>query len=340
MAWPARKDIWGGLLPSAREDVARIARTIAQYEPVSLIARPEQAAEAASACGAGVEVVEIPNDDLWMRDIGPVFLVNGEGGLAGLQLNFNGWGKKQVHEHDSQVARLVLEHLGLPRFDAPFVSEGGALVVDGHGTVLATESSLLEPQRNPGRTREELTADILAYLGQEKMLWVPGLAGHDITDDHIDGLARFVGSSKVLVNQPFNPHAGDAWAKSERLAFSLLQADTNAQHKPLHPIPLTESNAIPPGQHRSSFANEYVNWYVCNGAVLIPAFDSPETDEIARQLIGSLYPSRAVEQLRIDTIAAGGGGIHCCTQQQPAVRRTGQGVQPGPTVTSEPVRSD
>jgi agmatine deiminase len=176
----------------------------------------------------------------------------------------------------------------------------------------------LEPHRNPGRTREELTEDILAYLGQEKMLWVPGLAGHDITDDHIDGLARFVGRSTVVVNQPFEPKAKDPWADSERLAFSLLQADRNARGEPVRCLPLTESQEIPPGEHRSTFANEYVNWYVCNGAVLVPSFDSPRTDRMAKHLIGSLYPGRTVEQLRIDTIAAGGGGIHCCTQQQPA----------------------
>ena len=128
MAWPARRDIWGSMLPGVRDDVARVAQAIAVFEPVAMVARPDQAREAARACGKGVEIVELVNDDLWMRDMGPVFLVDGHGGLAGLDMNFNGWGNKQVHVHDAKIAREVLALLGVRRFVAPFVSEGGALV--------------------------------------------------------------------------------------------------------------------------------------------------------------------------------------------------------------------
>jgi agmatine deiminase len=136
MAWPARHDIWGSMLAGVRGDVATVARAIAAFEPVAMVARPEQARDAARACGKQVEVVELVNDDLWMRDMGPVFLVNGRGGLAGLDLNFNGWGNKQAHAHDARIAREVLRVLGLRRFPAPFVSEGGAQqqpAVDGPG---------------------------------------------------------------------------------------------------------------------------------------------------------------------------------------------------------------
>jgi agmatine deiminase len=153
-----------------------------------MVARPEQARDAARACGKQVEVVALVNDDVWMRDMGPVFLVDGRGGLAGLDLNFNGWGGKQAHAHDATIAREVLRLLGLRRFRAPFVSEGGALVADGQGTVMATESSIINPNRNPGLSKARLGRDILEYLGARKMVWVPGLRGHDITDDHIDGL--------------------------------------------------------------------------------------------------------------------------------------------------------
>jgi agmatine deiminase len=318
MAWPARRDIWGSLLPGARDDVARIAKTIVKYEPVSMVTRPREASDAARACGPGVEIVQLTNDDLWMRDMGPVFLVDGRGGLAGLDLNFNGWGHTQVHANDHRIAREILELLNVPRFDAPFVSEGGALEPDGNGTVMATESSIINPNRNPGRTKARLAADICAYLGAREVLWVPGLAHHDITDDHIDGLARFVHPGTIVVDQPADPDATDPWARSERQALRILSGDTDSHGRQLDCLISRESQQIPPGQDPNTFVNVYVNWYVCNDAVLVPAFDDPHADAAAHRLIAALYPDRNVEQLRIDTIAAGGGGIHCTTQQQPA----------------------
>jgi agmatine deiminase len=321
MAWPARKDIWGDLLGSVRSDVTRVARAIADYEPVSMVARPDQAAGAAAACGSGVDIVQLVNDDLWMRDMGPIFLVNDSGGLAALDLNFNGWGNKQVHHNDAKIAREVLSLLGVQRFVAPFVSEGGALEVDGAGTVMATESSIINANRNPGKTRAQLTREILDCLGARKMLWVPGLKGHDITDDHIDGLARFVRSAKVVVDQPANPNATNVWANSERQALRMLRRSTDARERPLRWLTSRESNTIPPHENPNTFVNVYVNWYVCNGAVIIPAFDDRDADASAKALARELYPDRDIVQLRIDTLAAGGGGIHCVTQQEPLPTR-------------------
>ena len=321
MAWPARKDVWGDLLGRARSDIAHVARAIADYEPVSMVARPDQAASAAAACGSGVEIVQLVNDDLWMRDMGPIFLVNDLGGLAGLDLNFNGWGNKQVHPNDAKIASEVLSLLGVRRLIAPFVSEGGALEVDGKGTVMATESSIINANRNPGKSKAQLTKEILAYLGARKMLWVPGLKGHDITDDHIDGLARFVKPAKVVVDQAADPNATDVWADSERRTLRILRRSADAFDRPLRCLISRESRTIPPGQDQNTFVNVYVNWYVCNGAVIIPAFDDRHADATAKALASELYPDRDVVQLRIDTLAAGGGGIHCVTQQQPVPTR-------------------
>jgi agmatine deiminase len=319
MAWPARADIWGNMLPGVRADVALVARSIAGFEPVALIARPDQAREAASACGKDVEIVPLVNDDLWMRDMGPVFLADGRGGLAGLDMNFNGWGNKQAHQNDARVAREVLALLGVPRFAAPFVAEGGALEVDGHGTALATESSIINPNRNPGKSKARLTAEIGSYLGISEMIWVPGLKGHDITDDHIDALARFVRPADVVVDQPADVRATDAWAVSERQALRILTQSTDAAGRTLTCHVLRESATIPRHENPALFVNVYVNWYVCNGAVLVPRFGDLAADDAARSLVGALYPGRQVVQLTINSLAEGGGGIHCVTQQQPAV---------------------
>jgi agmatine deiminase len=319
MAWPAREDIWGSMLAGVRRDVASVARAIARFEPVVMVVRPHQARDAALACGKGVEIVPLVNDDLWMRDMGPEFLVNGHGGLAGLDMNFNGWGNKQAHPNDARIAREVLALLGVPRFAAPFVAEGGALEVDGQGTVMATESSVINPNRNPGKSKMRLTADICGYLGARKMIWVPGLRGHDITDDHIDGLARFVGPAEVVVDQPADPHATNVWAVSERQALTILERSTDTAGRLLKCRISRESATIPPHENPNLFVNVYVNWYVCNGAVLIPRFGDRSADDAGRSLVADLYPGREVVQLTIDSLAEGGGGIHCATQQQPVV---------------------
>ncbi len=319
MAWPARGDIWGRMLPGVRRDVAAIARAIARFEPVAMIARPSQAREAARACGRGVEIIHLVNDDLWMRDMGPVFLVDGRGGLAGLDLNFNGWGNKQAHRNDARIAGEVLTLVGVRRFRAPFVAEGGALEVDGHGTVMATESSIVNANRNPGKSQAQLTADIVSYLGARKMIWVPGLKGHDITDDHIDSLARFAGPAGLVVDQPADPHAANVWAASERQALRILRKSSDAAGRLLTCRISRESATIPAHENPNLFVNVYVNWYVCNGAVLVPKFGDRAADAAARSVVADLYPGRQVVQLTIDSLAEGGGGIHCATQQQPAV---------------------
>jgi agmatine deiminase len=321
MAWPASSAIWGSLLAGVQSDVATVARVIARHEPVTMIARSGAMDDAEKACGPFVTVINIENDDLWMRDMGPVFVVNGQGGLAGVDLNFNGWGNKQAHAHDSKVAAAVLGRLGVRRFDASFTAEGGALEVDGDGTAMATESSIINPNRNPGKSKTQLTSAICDALGVHTVLWVPGVRGQDITDDHIDSLARFVrlGHVVVVVDQPADPDATDVWARSEKQSLQILSASKDARGVTLRCLPSRESATIPAGQDPGTFVNVYVNWYVCNGAVLIPAFGDASADAAARALARQLYPDRIVEQLRIDNIAAGGGGIHCATQQQPAV---------------------
>ena len=318
MAWPARADVWKSDLPAVREEVARVARAIAEFEPVSMVVRPDQAKDAASACGSAVRMIELQNDDLWMRDIGPIFLVNGRGGLAGVDLSFNGWGNRQTHADDARVARGVLELLNAPRFVAPFVSEGGAIETDGAGTVLATESSIVNRNRNPGLSRAVLSARIEASLGAKTVLWVPGLRDRDITDCHIDALARFVAPGSLVVSLPAQGAKPDEWSRAQSQALKLLEASTDAAGRALRCRVSRESAMVPAGFDASTFVRSYVNWYLCNGAVLIPAFGDHTADADARSLVADLYPGRTIVQLRIDRVAAGGGGIHCMTQQQPA----------------------
>ncbi|MCS7480327.1 agmatine/peptidylarginine deiminase [Umezawaea endophytica] len=309
MAWPSRSGPWGADLAAVRRDVAGIARAVADFEPVVLVVDPADVSGARRVCGGAVEVLPIPVDDLWMRDTGPTF-VRTPGGLAGVDTNFTGWGGKQACRADGRVARRILEHQGVPRIVAPLVTEGGSLEVDGRGALIATESSIVNDNRNPGRTRAELEADLKALLGVSEVIWFPGVRGADITDGHIDGFVRFTGPGAVVLADP------GPWARPEDTALHLAMKEVCAAHG-LDVVDLVDPDLDALGPRGDDFLASYINYYVVNGAVIAPAFGDVAADRDAADVLGALHPGRAVVQVRIDVLAEGGGGIHCATQQEP-----------------------
>ncbi len=320
MAWPHSEGIWGKkLLPQVQGNVATIANNIAEFEPVNMVCSAASAAQAKAAVGSNVTIIDtIPNNDLWMRDMGPIFLTNGQGGLAGLSMNFNGWGNAQRHDLDALVAQRVLAYLNLPCTITPFVAEGGAIVVDGLGTGLATATSIVNPNRNPGKTRAQLSREIMAAFGLSKMLWLPGvIVAGDITDDHIDALAQWVGEAKLVVAQPYARSETDPFSKDEKRSWRLLEGMKDALGNDFTLYASDCSKTIPRHENAKTFDNVYMNWYPVNGGIMVPAFGDPVYDPACVALAGELFPGRKVVQMRIDGLAAGGGGIHCATQQQP-----------------------
>ncbi|MGW8357197.1 agmatine deiminase family protein [Streptomyces wedmorensis] len=324
MAWPALSSIWPNQLDAVRRDIARVADAISRYEPVVVLARSGQAADARYYCGAGayygIEVLEIPNDDLWIRDFGPTFVV-APGAIAGVDTNFNGWGNKQTHANDAVAAAGLLGHYGMQRVQAGFVGEGGSLETDGQGTLLATVSSLVNGNRNPGMSQDQVEQAMKSALGIDKVIWVPGLAGQDITDCHIDCLARFVAPGHVILDQP-GPRTAPKWVAVYNETKKILQSATDAQGRPLTitelPGPDREKMRVRVGAD-SAFLSSYTNYYTVNGAVLVPQFGDTVADGTAYAILQAAYPGRNVVQLNIDNIASGGGGIHCATQSQPVV---------------------
>ncbi|MEV4505789.1 agmatine deiminase family protein [Streptomyces klenkii] len=317
MGWPPAGPVWGRYTGAVRRDVAAVARVIAEYEPVVLLAGPEDAAAARKACGGGVEVVEVPVDDLWLRDSGPVF-VTGPDGPAGIDFGFNGWGGKQAHPRDALVARRVLEAFGVPRVAAPLVAEGGSLETDGEGTLLVTESSLVNDGRNPGRTRDEIERALADLLGVSKVIWLEGVRGEDVTDCHVDALARFAAPGTVLLSSPPPGAKPDVWTRVYEQARATLEAATDARGRPLEIVELPEPDPAALGRRGEDFLGCYANYYVANGAVIVPRFGDRRADERAASLLAGLHPGRAVRTVEIHDLAEGGGGIHCATQQQPA----------------------
>ncbi|GAA2132965.1 agmatine deiminase family protein [Kitasatospora kazusensis] len=316
MAWPALEEVWGDQLPAVRQDIAHIAQAVAQFEPVVLLARPDQSDAAQQLCGPSVEVVQLAVDDLWARDTGPTF-VTGPQGLAGVDFNFNGWGNKQTHTNDGQVARNLLDKYGIKRIQASVTAEGGALEVDGEGTLMCTESSLVNPNRNPGRSRDQIEAALKDLLGVRKVIWFQGVAGQDITDCHIDALARFAGPAVVALHRPAADTPPDIWSRASDQALQVLHDATDAQGRKLRVVELTEPDATRIQGQGKDFLATYLNYYVVNGGVIAPRFGDQAADDLAASTIADLYPGRKVVQVTINAVAAGGGGIHCSTQQQP-----------------------
>ena len=315
MQWPVSVDVYGHkLLARVQASIALIANTIAKYEPVVMLVADAQATAARKALSANVELWNIPTDDLWCRDSGPTFVKDATGALAVAHIQFNGWGNKQPHKNDALIAERVAERLGLPLLDTGLIGEQGGVEHDGAGTLLAHASCWVNPNRND-RSEAEIGNKLLKTLGGEKMIWAPGIAGKDITDFHIDALARFVAPGKVLVQLGDEIDSDDPWSVSGHETLGILQQATDARGKKLEIIRLPDPVNI--RSRKADFVASYVNYYVCNDAVIAAEFGDKAADGKAKELLQSLYPGRTVEMLNIDAIGESGGGIHCATQQQP-----------------------
>ena len=316
MSFGPSENIWGRrLLKPAQEQLALIAQTIATFEPVHMLVRERDYELAARLCGPRVQLQIQPVDDLWMRDTGPVFVRNLADKLAAVNFNFNGWGDKQAHAQDAKVAAFVAQTTKVPKQATKLVLEGGGLEVDGAGTAIITESCVLNPNRNPGLSKQACEAELMQLLGLRKIIWLPGIAGQDITDGHTDFYARFATPGVVVAGLDEDPDSYDHAVTQRHL--EILRQATDARGQRLRVEVLKAPQSIRKTFENKEFAAGYINFYVCNGAVIGPQFGDKRADANAQALMRELFPKREVVQLNIDAIAAGGGGIHCTTQQQP-----------------------
>ncbi|MFD0264704.1 agmatine/peptidylarginine deiminase [Kitasatospora indigofera] len=320
MAWPTRVELWGDTFEEVKREYAQVARAIAGFEPVTMVARPGQGEEARALCGDTVEVVELPLDDSWFRDSGPIFVLGPEGGRAGVDFRFNAWGEKHhPYDTDDKIAAALLERLGVERIDSRMILEGGAITVDGEGTLITTEQCLLNPNRNPGMSKAEIEAELVAKLGVSTVIWLPygGLLDTE-TDGHVDGVCAFVAPGKVVVQLPSDSAHPDY--ERMRANRAVLAAAVDAQGRELEVIDLPQSAFVQVNGKETEVG--YLNFYIANGGVVVPVADIPE-DEGALAVLAAALPGRKVVGVRARVIAYGGGGVHCITQQVPAARRSG-----------------
>jgi len=317
MQWPVAVGVYGARdLAAVQSVIVGIANAIAEFEPVALLAAPGARGLDRARLSGSVEFWDIPTDDLWCRDSGPTFVRASDGKFAVSHIRFNGWGNKQRHANDGRIAAAVATRLALPLIDSGVIGEQGGVEHDGAGTMLAHASCWVNDNRNPGLSADQIAARLGTALGARKMIWAPGVKGADITDYHIDSLARFVGPGRVLIQVDERIDRNDPWSVAAHQTLAVLEGATDARGRKLEIVRLPD-----PVDIRSSdpdFVSSYINYYVCNGAVIAPQFGDKLADDEALETLAALYPGRKIVQLNIDALGASGGGIHCATQQQPA----------------------
>ncbi|WP_273745725.1 agmatine deiminase family protein [Morganella morganii] len=318
MAFGADASIWSA---SSAEKVCRnqaaLALAIARFEPVNLLVTRKNKKAAQQLMGDAVTYIECPLDDIWLRDSGANFVYDtATKRPAAISFNFNGWGKKQPVKRDAGVAAVMAEYTGLPLHISPLTLEGGAIEVNGSGTGIFTRSAILNDNRNPGISRQQTEQWLSHDLGLKTIIWLNGIRNHDITDAHIDFYARFVSEKSLVIAMENNPQSFEYEVTRDHAA-SLYAVK---QHTNLIDEVHILSNPLTTRVDRMKspyFAAGYINYYPCNGGIIVPEFGDSAADEQAAQLLAALYPGRVVVQVNIDAIASGGGGIHCVTMQQP-----------------------
>ncbi len=308
MGWPCRRELWGQSIDQARVDYAAVANAIAAFEPVTMIANPgAEAAAARGACSGAVEVSELPLDDSWLRDCGPIYVRDDSGYRRAVHFAFNAWGEKfPPWERDAAVGGLIARRLGDEVTSVPMVLEGGSIAGDGTGTLLSTEQCLLNPNRNPELSREEIEAYLRRYLGVETVLWLgQGLVEDRDTDGHVDLIAAFVKPNRVLLQTvaAANPN----FENCEENRARLTAAGCEVVELPFLPYAEVQGETA---------AVSYLNFYLCNGGAIVPVTGA-DSDEAALAIIAAAYPEREVVPVPGAVLAFGGGGPHCITQQVP-----------------------
>lgn len=327
MAWPTAGYALGDSQEEA-DDAYRtwsaVARAVATFEAVSVVADPAGAGLARDWLSRGdrrpygIDVVEAPLDDAWMRDIGPTFVIDDTGAAGAVDWTFNGWGGQDwaVWEHDARIGSFVAERAGVARVASELVNEGGGIHVDGRGTVLLTETVQLDPGRNPGLTRADVEAELARTIGALACIWLPRGLTRDYdefgTRGHVDIVAAFADPGLVLLHWQADPAHPDHEVSVE--LEGVLTSARDARGRELEIVRVPAPQTLEDGEDWVDWS--YINHYVCNGGVVACAFEDPQ-DGASLSILAAAYTGRRVVGVDARPLFERGGGIHCITQQQP-----------------------
>lgn len=329
MLWPERPDVWRNHAQPAQKVFAQVAAAIARFEPLTMGVSAAQFDIARAMLPESVQLVKLTYNDAWMRDNGPTFVTNKKGEIRGIDWDFNAWGGLyEDWKDDDALAQKVLGLQGIGRYKAPLIMEGGAIDVDGEGTLIVTEQCLLNPNRNPQLNKQQIEQYLRDYLNVQKVIWLQNGVFNDETDGHVDNLCCFVRPTVVALT--WTDDEDDPQHAISQTAYEQLTNETDAhgrrltvvkihQPTPMHYTEEESTGLIPvdgtferPAHQR--LAGTYINYYVANGGVIVPQFNDPH-DDYALETIQQLFPDREIVGIYAREILLGGGNIHCITQQ-------------------------
>lgn len=320
ISWPVKESMCH---PENHESVclgyAEFIKAISEFEPVTVIVNPKDLTHVQNHFTAynNVEFLSIEHNDAWLRDNGPTFIMNDEENLAGVNWNFNAWGGKYAPwDLDDKVAGKILEHFNVKKFDAPFILEGGSIHVDGEGTLLTTEECLLNPNRNPNLTKEQIENYLKEYLNIEKVIWLKNGLDGDETDGHVDNIACFAAPGKILMQTCNDPEDNNYKITLENL--EILKNSTDAKGRKFEIIQI---NQPPRAEYKGErLTLSYLNFYFVNDGIILPVFggNAKEADKAAAKVLSETFPDRRIRTVDGIAVIKEGGNVHCTTQQMPA----------------------
>jgi agmatine deiminase len=319
LAWPHRRATFLGEFAEIPPVFARVARILARHEPVRIVAAGAPLAEARAMLAglANISFEDVPTNDSWLRDTGPVFLAPRAGHdlpPAAVAWEWNAWGGKYPPwDADARVARAIADRLGRRVFEPGLVLEGGALETDGAGTLLVNERCVVDERRNPGVDRGRMERTLRDFLGVEAVLWIGGELAGDDTDGHVDQLARFVAPGRVVAARQPDPLDPNRASLEANLATLRTLRDAAGRRLEVIPVDVPARFAFGGVQLPAS----HLNYVVANGAVLVPVYGGP-TDEPALRTLEQCFPGRGIEPVDCATLVRGRGALHCITRDEAA----------------------
>jgi len=335
MLWPQRTDNWRDGAKPAQRAWVDVATAIARFEPVTVGVNADQWENARAMLPEAVTVVEMSNNDSWMRDIGPTFVVNDNGDVRLVHWHFNAWGGLVdglyfPWDKDELVPRKIAEIETIDRYRAPLVMEGGSFHTDGEGTLITTEECLLSDGRNPDLSRVEIETHLAEYLGIEKVIWLKRGIDPEETNGHVDDVACFVRPGVVLAGWTDDQSDWRHEILAENLETLRNATDAKGRKLDVHTLPMPAPmpysaeevagvdvvEGTIPREAGDEAPASYINFYLCNGGLIVPVFGDPG-DAKALEILKRLYSDREVVAFPGREIVLGGGNVHCITQQQP-----------------------
>ncbi|MGI8705753.1 MAG: agmatine deiminase family protein [Sphingomicrobium sp.] len=309
IGFPSDPELWLADLKAAEREVAGFAEAVhagGKGEQVWLVASHDDAGAAAARLAPFATVIVEPFGDIWFRDTGPIIVGSGKQRRA-QGFRFNGWGGKYQLAGDDSVGERIAARAGFPYTGSDWILEGGAIDHDGSGTVLTTEQCLLNPNRNPRMSLEDVEEALKRDLGFERVIWLGDGLLNDHTDGHVDNLARFVAPGRVAIPTPAKDDPNEAVFRDAARRLRSSKLDIVTLPSP-GLVTNTDGDIVPAS---------YMNFYIGNAVVVVPQYGSPN-DRAAIDVVQALFPDRKAVGLRADHILTGGGSFHCISQQVPA----------------------